>query len=166
MNARFRLQKTDLFKNFRAPLTVQHSRRILGRMSAIFKAEVMANFGVSGRDRPSPWAPLSKRYSKRVRRTSATLDTDIGRSPYRDGRTTGRLHRSVKTIVGNTSASVFTNDPIAEVHQFGIGKNPKRPFFPMYDNGEPTPMVKAKMMKAGQDELNLIIQRKLPAAIY
>lgn len=166
MNFKFSLRKSDISKDFRAPLSPVQTRRVLGRMASVFSKTVAENFGLRGVDRPVPWPSVTQKYSKRVKRGQSTLDTDVGVSPYSDGRATGRLHRSIRIRVSDTSASVYTNDPIAEVHQFGLGRMPKRPFFPMYDNGTPTPSAKARMMAAGQQELDLISQRKLPSAIY
>lgn len=120
---------------------------ILRKMGAALKLDTVQNFGITGTDRPSNWKPLSIRYSKRVGRKSATLDL------------TGELMRSIR--VGQpdgNSISVYTEDPKAAYHQFGEGKNPLRPFFPITPSGDLTPRARNRVETAAQLEAQRILR--------
>ncbi len=153
MNVSVSFKPTELRQAFRAPLSPQQQRRILGVMGATFKRIVISNFGATGADRPTPWPPLSKPYAKRVKRPYATLELR------------GRLFRSVKLTVTDESATVFTDSPYAEAHQWGIGKMPVRPFFPM-NRTRFTQFAERACVRAGQMELDKIVSGTAPSAIY
>lgn len=123
---------------------------ILRKMGATLKRDTVANFGLSGTDRPSPWKPLSKRYAKRVGRTAATLEV------------TGSLMRSLRIGQSDGEAiTVYTDDPKAAYHQFGEGNNPLRPFFPITPEGQLTPRARNRIETAAQLETQRILRTQI-----
>jgi len=125
---------------------------ILRRLGAKFKFLTIQNFGNSGTDRPSPWKTLTKRYSKRVGRTNATLDL------------TGELMRSIRVSQPNgESITVYTDDKKSESHQFGSTNQniPARPFFPIDGNGNPTPRGMRILETTAQLEAQRILRSNL-----
>src|SRR6478609_2754231 len=110
---------------------------------------VWGNFGVAGVDRPMAWAPLSPAYAKKVGREYATL------------KLTGALKDAI--AVGGAegeSITVSVSDadvPYSSVHQSGSRRMPKRPYFPIDDNGNVMPytasQVTAAAQKAAEEEL-------------
>lgn len=112
-------------------------------MAERFYEIVANNFGESGEDRPSAWAPLTPRYAKRVGREYATLAV------------TGRLFDAVKveSDMNSGRVSVSNSDcPYALVHQYGGGNNiPARPYFPIEADGEPTSYAQSVCWEAGAE---------------
>lgn len=115
-------------------------------MALRLKQLVQDNLGIVGRDRPKEWAPLNKRYAKRVMRPYATLYVS------------GQLSRSIKHASYPDYAIVYqdyADCPYGEVHQDGEGKMPERPFFPIV-NGELTPMAQYELFDAAIKALDHI----------
>jgi hypothetical protein len=68
------------------------------------------------------WPPLSESYAKKIG------VEDAGDHPGLID--TGALRNSVKTIQhGDGKYEVVVEDPKAVIHEYGMGNNPKRPFF-------------------------------------
>lgn len=68
------------------------------------------------------WQPLSDKYAK-----SIGADTPASHPGLI---ITGALLSSVKSIqYGDGKFEVVVTDPKAELHEYGVGNNPKRPFF-------------------------------------
>jgi phage gpG-like protein len=111
-------------------------------MGQRFHDVVLNNFGFTGVDRPNAWAPLSPAYAKKVGREVATLFV------------TGALKDSI--MVGGAygeSVTVSVSDasvPYATVHQTGGVRMPKRPYFPINDNGEVLPWTQSQVVEAAQ----------------
>lgn len=106
---------------------------------------VQGNFGVAGVDRPMYWAPLSPAYARKVGRTYATLDL------------TGNL-RSAIMIGGSEGESVTvsvsdSDVPYATVHQMGGVRMPKRPYFPVDDDGDVLPYTASEVVAAASKAL-------------
>ncbi len=153
----FRLERDDVtpaLQNTFGALSGFSHRRVLYAMAATFKRITLENFGDSGVDRPSAWAPLSAKYSKRVGRNHATLDLN------------GRLFRSIGMTVGQDFAEVFSDGlPYNEVHQFGNSKTPARPYFPVDSSGNLTAYSEQRMADAANREIQAIFDRKPSAVI-
>lgn len=112
-------------EKLRAQLLTEAQRNlILKDVGAKFKYLTLQNFGVTGTDRPTEWAPLSEDYAKRVKRSYATMDLkgDLFRS-FRVGQPDG------------TSITVSTSISYAEAQQYGTDRMPPRPFFPITADG-------------------------------
>jgi phage gpG-like protein len=117
-------------------------------MANAFATVVNHNFGQDGEDRPTAWPALGKSYA---------ID-------YHDGDRTptlqlyGNLQASIDIEEGNPEyASVFTNNPYADLQQFGGESEqgfriPARPFFPIVGN-EITPYTTQKCVDACEVEL-------------
>lgn len=88
-------------------------------MGSAFHTIVLQNFGDSGVDRPTAWPALSPRYAKRVKRSHATLVLS------------GELMRSVKSEATSDHAHIWSDTEYSAAHQFGEGRMPERPFFPI-----------------------------------
>jgi len=116
-------------------------QQIVGAMGAEFKMMCVENLGETGTTRPDTWPALSEDYAKKVKRDYATLYV------------TGNLHRSIKMNVFSDYARVYV-DPsdcwYAEYHQFGVGKMPPRPFFPINGDGDITPMAFERVHNAAE----------------
>jgi phage gpG-like protein len=143
-------------------------RQMLGAMAARFKMICVQNLGEGGIDRPVQWKSLSDRYAKRVNRSFATLDTDIGKSPYNGRRPTGTLSRSIRINVGNDSAVIYVDPeevPYAYDHQFGEGHMPARPFFPMTEIGL-TPYAEQELIAVAEEILESALSDTPSIAIY
>jgi len=115
-------------------------------MAIAYKDVVIANFGDFELDRPTAWAPLSKRYAKKVNRNHATLMVSM------------KLMGAVKQV--DNVVSVSDSDvPYATVHQFGGGNNiPARPYFPFDTNGKATEFTQNYMQAVAKNALNDLIQ--------
>ncbi len=122
MNFRITIRESDVRGMINRTFGPGVRRQILGAGGAELLRLSRENFGVSGPERPIEWAPLSKDYAKRVKRTYATLDLK------------GDLYRSGRLNVSDDRAVVSFEDRKASWHQFGEGKMPPRPFMPMYGN--------------------------------
>lgn len=131
---------TYLYNNFKtAQPLVEES------MAIAYKDLVISNFGDFGIDRPTVWAPLSKRYARKVNRSHATLHVS--------GALMGAVNQK-DNVVSVSDASV----PYAVVHQFGGGNNiPARPYFPFDENGQPTVFAQQYMQETAQEALNQLI---------
>lgn len=106
---------------------------------------VQGNFGIAGVDRPMHWAPLSPSYAKKVGREIATLDlTGALRSAILIG---GAEGESITVSVSDSSV------PYATVHQTGSIRMPKRPYFPIDDQGEVLPYTTSEVVQAATDAL-------------
>ena len=106
---------------------------------------VKRNIGDSGPYRPMSWPALSPKYAARVGRAHATLLVD------------GDLLSAIQ-VDGNTVSTSNDRVPYALVHQFGGGNNiPARPYFPMLENRDPTPVMQARM----EDVASQAIERLL-----
>lgn len=124
--------------------------RILRALGAKLKYLTVQNFGATGTDRPSEWAPLSPHYAKRVKRPIATLELS------------GALLRSlrVSSPEGN-SISVYTDSPYAEAHQKGNRNLLARPFFPVLPDGSATPRAQAILDTTAVQEIEKLIRENL-----
>ena len=94
------------------------------------------NLGVSGVDRPHPWAPLSESYKRELRKKS--LGTPLVPTLLR----TGTLRASIRIgDLTNNSISIWTDCPYAAEHQFGAPwkRLPARPYFPVIGANQLTP---------------------------
>lgn len=128
---------------------------------AVRYAEIVhSNFGEFGFDRPLAWAPLSAAYAKKVGRAHATL------------RVTSALESAVKVNTGGAdgaSVSISNSDvPYATIHQFGsavgvIGRigghtMPARPYFPMDDQGNATPVTENEVRIAAVEAVERLLK--------
>jgi hypothetical protein len=112
-------------------------------MGEAYNGVVMANFGSEGFDRPWPWAPLSKRYAKRVKRSFATLSI------------THALKSTIKLEHDQDASRVsMANNSFcryALAHHYGIFPVlPARRVFPIID-GQTTPLTKELVVKAARN---------------
>ncbi len=116
---------TTRFASF---LTDNERNEVLRKIGAKLKFLTVQNFGYTGSNRPSQWAPLSEKYAKRVKRSVATMDL------------TGKLMRSLRVSApdGN-SITVSSDTPYDEAQQNGNSRLPARPFFPINHDGSATP---------------------------
>lgn len=106
---------------------------------------VQGNFGIAGVDRPMAWAPLSPAYAKKVGREIATLDlTGALRSAIMVG---GPEGESITVSVSDSSV------PYATVHQNGSYRMPKRPYFPIDDQGKVLDYTASQVVEAAQKAL-------------
>lgn len=119
--------------------------QVQAAMGQRFYEVVMGNFGVAGVDRPHSWAPLSPAYAARVGREIATLHV------------TGALKSAV--MVGGSygdSVTVEVNDssvPYATAHQYGKGRMPARPYFPVDGDGNVMPYTVSQVVEAAEKAL-------------
>jgi phage gpG-like protein len=130
--------------------------QVTGAMGAEFKFICVQNLGEDGIDRPSEWSDLSSKYAKRVGREYATLDL------------TGNLLRSIRMETFDDHSTVYVNMddcPYAARHQFGDEKMPKRPFFPIDENGEITPYARQRVIDAAHEALDRSLNGT-PGPIY
>ena len=119
-------------------------------MGKRFYALVQGNFGIAGVDRPMTWAPLSPAYARKVGREIATLHLS---GALRDAIMIGGFEgESVTVSVSDSSV------PYATVHQTGSARMPKRPYFPIDDNGEVMPYTAGEVKQAAQDALERELQ--------
>lgn len=119
-----------------------------GAMASRLHDIVLKNIGDTGIDRPNAWAPLSKRYAKRVKRSHATL------------RVSGDLIRSIRSAADWSHGEVWQDDSSVEygpAHQFGEGHMPLRPFFPIVGDGL-TEFAEAQLTEAAQTALDDAMQ--------
>lgn len=118
---------------------------LLDAMSGRFLEVVHGNFGIAGVDRPNQWAPLSPAYAKKVGREIATL------------RLTGALEAAIVRggFEGDSvTVSVSNSDvPYATVHQTGSTRMPKRPYFPIDDQGEVLDWTRGQVIESAQEAL-------------
>lgn len=118
---------------------------VLGAMGERFEQIVHGNFGIAGVDRPNAWAPLSPAYAKKVGREIATL------------RLTGALEAAIKrggSEGESVTVSVSDSDvPYATVHQTGGVRMPKRPYFPIGDDGQVLDWTERQVVEAAADAL-------------
>ena len=124
-------------------LTGFGKRRLLSAAAHKFRDITLSNFGMFGKDRPTPWDALSKRYARRVGRSYATMEL------------TGELKRSITVRADNSEyAEVFTDDvPYAAAHQFGKHPQPLRPYFPVTEAEKLTPYAENEIKRAIEAEL-------------
>lgn len=120
---------------------------VQAKMAVAFQEMVFANFGPTGSYRPNEWPPLSPAYAKKVGRTYATLYVS------------GRLMNGVLLDASNSPDSMRvvaedSNVPYATVHQYGGGNNiPRRGYFPMTADDEPTVEAQAVVLEAARAAL-------------
>ncbi len=121
-------------------------------MAIAFSDVVLQNFGENGINRPNDWRILGEQYA---------LD-------YHDGDRTptlvlsGDAMRSINVRLGDyESSECFSDNEYLAEHQTGNPERglPKRPVFPMYDNGEITPYTTEQCLNAAQNALNEVLER-------
>lgn len=113
------------------------------------------NFGATGISRPHEWEALrDERYARKVGRDYATLYV------------TGDLFNSIECQepIGNmvtVIAGQGDSERYASAHQFGEGKMPERPFFPVVGDFDTklTPYAEARITEAANNELERIFSR-------
>lgn len=160
MTFRFNLSERNLQAQFRPAFQKMEAdirRKVLFAMGSEFKRIVIGNFATHGSFSPTPWAPLSKRYQKRMARTDQRTPTYVGSQAtlFRSG----KLFRSVKLTVSDTKAVISEGEGLsyAETHQFGLNGVPARPTFPIHGNfaaGVLTPFAEKKMIEAAEKALS------------
>lgn len=109
---------------------------------------VRSNFGDFGVDRPIEWAPLSPAYAKKVNREHATLFV------------TGKLESSIKMESTEDATTISVSDgdvPYATAHQYGKGKMPARPFFPIDQNQQVTQFTNDQVTEAAREAVTRLI---------
>ena len=104
----------------------QIKRAVHRAMARKFWEMTRANFGTSGRYRPSDWAALSESYLKKLKRKS--FGTPLVPTLLR----AGTLINSIRLRADERAGVVWTDIPYAGVHQFGEGHVPARPYFPVF----------------------------------
>lgn len=114
-------------------------------MAERFEIMVKQNIGSQDGDyRPTEWSPLSKGYAKRVGRPYATL------------KLTGELENSIARESSSDEASVVCSISYAAEHQYGEGKLPARPFFPIM-SGEFTDIAVEQCVDAAKVKLQELL---------
>ncbi len=90
-----------------------------------------------GNNRPTSWQPLSKDYAKwKYHKTGVGVVNLV---------LSGRLYDSVTSVLNSpTESEVYTNVDYADAHQSGLGRQPKRPYFPIVGN-RLTPYAQARI---------------------
>ena len=125
----------EMFQSLRQPMQAA--------MAEKFYEITRNNFGMSGEDRPTEWPPLSERYAKKVDRDYATLFVS------------GDLEASINWSAANQEYSeVWSDSPLATVHQWGEGRCPARPFMPILKSGELTEYARLQVTDAALQILN------------
>lgn len=127
---------------------------VQAKMAVAFQEMVFANFGPTGDYRPNEWPALQestiRSYRKRkppITRTYATLYI------------TGRLMNGVLLDASNSPDSMRvvaedSNVPYATVHQYGGGNGiPRRGYFPLTADDEPTAEAQAVVLEAARTAL-------------
>lgn len=142
----------------RQKITGQMQRDILRIAAAEFRQVTWENFGVTGVGRPRIWPPLSEYYKKELRKKS--FGTPLIPTLLR----TGTLMNSIRLIVNSDSSTVFTANPYAADHQFGVPwrRLPARPYFPIKNitlggNFQLTNYAEGRIMGKLQLEANRLI---------
>lgn len=131
----------------------QVRRRLLATMARRFRQSTLENFGPVGTDRPSPWERLSERYTRRKLGIRGRAPATLIKS--------GTLMRSIVWVASSEKAIVNANRPYAAVHQFGGGRRrmPRRPYFPVTEQGEVTYYTRTRLLQDVSVELEKIINR-------
>jgi len=111
-------------------------------MAKRYKEIVQGTLGPDGQHRANPWPALSEAYAKRVNPKVPTLM-----------REKKRIFNSIVATADANAGHVSSDSEIGAYHQFGQGRNPWRPFFPFYRNGEPTAYVQAEMERVAKEFL-------------
>lgn len=114
-------------------------------MAQAYLRLVQGTFGQHGEFRQSEWQPLSPRYAKRVGRPYATLYVS------------GRLYRSISASADAQAGHVISEGvPYNLTHQQGYPPRniPRRPFFPMWPNGQPTDLAVKTVTEAAMKAVN------------
>ncbi len=149
------LQPNEIILNQLAQKTEQQIRAIqrqcLQDMANTMYEIVIGTLGKGGRNRPMPWAPLSRNYARRVGRPYATLVL------------TGRLLSSITKEIRQESSKVFirkSDVPYALAHQYGNpGHNlPARPYFPIL-NGRLTSYAERQVSVTAQRTLWKLLRK-------
>ena len=111
-------------------------------MAQRYRQIVLETFGPVGRNRQVPWPALSKAYARRVNPPLPTLK-----------RQQGRIYNSIVASADANAGHVSSDSQIGVYHQFGMGRNPRRPFFPFDLAGNPTPYVASEMNRVVREFL-------------
>ena len=115
-------------------------------MAKRYKEIVLSTFGQFGVNRASEWAALSKSYKAELRRRG---DPILVPTLYR----TGAIYRSIEASADAKAGHVVCENELGAYHQFGMGRNKLRPFFPALPNGSPTQFAQAEIEKAAAKAL-------------
>ena len=115
-------------------------------MAEVFEVMVRMNIGAEeGEYRPSEWSPLSAKYAKRVKRPYATM------------KLTGTMESTIKSGSDEDAGYVTCGTEYAGAHQYGEGKMPERPFFPIA-GGEFTEQAKDECLSAARIKLEEVLK--------
>lgn len=111
-------------------------------MATRYKQIVQGSFGPDGQNRATPWPALNPAYAKRVNPKVPTLM-----------REKKRIYNSIFATADSNAGHVFCTSDLGPYHQYGMGKNKLRPFFPFYRNGQPTAYAQAEMERVAKEFL-------------
>lgn len=138
LNIRLRLKRDDLrpaITGMWDKLRSGGRRSLLGAVGDEFRAMAQEQFGADRPNRPAPWAPLSKRYQKRIKYSGPPKLI-----------LSGHLNQSMTVNATDQVVFVSANEGYAEAQQFGRPEVnlPARPFFPVV-NGQLTDYAKDRI---------------------
>ena len=136
---------TPLFRKIKSRLDSDGRRKLLGRMIGDVLAVTLKNFGAIGLNRPEPWSFLTPDYARRVKRPFATLDLKTPTGKFKK-RSYDKLKTGFLTDVSQSRATLTNTVLYADVHQFGLGNNPPRPYYPVTADGYFTPFMEQRLL--------------------
>ena len=128
-------------------LNASGRQSILKAMGKEFVMVSLETFGASGVNRPSPWAPLSKRYQRQIRYFGPP-------KLILDGSLVGSI-RQVSASAESTLVKVGSgkSESYAMAHQWGVGKLPARPYLPINPDRSLTDLGRKRLEDAGHKAL-------------
>jgi phage gpG-like protein len=146
MQVTLQVQSTDAFDQIAKRLQ-EAKGAVQQKMASVFREAVWSNFGGAERFVVAPYAPLSPSYARKVGRSYATLEVS------------GKLKGAIYTGISDEDAATVSVEGIdyAASHQFGNKNMPRRPFFPLTEDGEVLSEVEEIVTQAARDEMFKIL---------
>lgn len=129
-------------------------RQILRQIGREFVLMTRETFGAGGKNRPLPWAPLSKKYQKRIKYFGPPKLT-----------LRGDLINSIRQVADSSDSTVIhvgqgKSLDYATAHQYGWHSLPARPFMPIHPDRTLTEQGRLRLEFAGHRALvRAIIER-------
>lgn len=149
-------QWTPLFQEIKSKLDERGKRLLLSRLIGTVQSITIETFGADGVNRPEPWPELKRNYAQEWHggdTTPTLLLSDekhslaAGEQPH--------LIDSFTVDLTSQQATLTNVSPYADIHQFGLGVIPARPFYPIDKAGGLTPYAESRLMQVTQDYFQL-----------
>lgn len=124
----------------------EHGRKVLlSQLIGRFQQIAIWTFGEDGENRPSVWPTLKRGYANEYHGGDDTPTLLLSDEKHSLASSGPHLIDSFQISLSSEQASITNISPYADVHQFGLGAVPARPFYPLDEDGQLTPYAEQEL---------------------